>query len=130
MPLSDLWIATLTSTRSDSGSDSDMVGIINQNGIDIIHENLGFGRTTTGGGKLYHLEQIAEAGFEPDQNYYMRMGIRGDDAWRPDLIAAWGERDGTGNVVPLAYDSELDIVLSTDSSEGRISLPVRQIIGG
>ena len=57
----------------------------------------------------------------------MRIGIRGDDAWRPRIIAAWCERFTTGNVVLLGYDEEITQVLSTDSSEGNISLPLRQI---
>ncbi|MBA3424335.1 MAG: hypothetical protein H0U04_07260 [Rubrobacter sp.] len=60
----------------------------------------------------------------------MRIGTRGSDAWRPSVIAAWCERFTTGNVVPLGYDEVIETVLSTDSSEGRISLPVRQIVGG
>jgi hypothetical protein len=127
--LSDLWVATLTSTRSDSGSDSDLVVIVNQNGNDVVHRNLGFGAVETGGGKLYR-HDVADGAVDPDQDFYMRIGTRGDDAWRPVLIASWGERETTRNVVPLRYDEEMDILLSTDSSEGRISLPLRKVAGG
>jgi hypothetical protein len=119
----NLWVATLTSALGDSGSDSDLVVIMNQDGIDVVHRNLEFGAVDTGGGKLYE-HDIAEARVLP-QDFYMRIGTRGSDAWRPQVIAAWCERFTTGNVVPLGYDEKLDQVLSTDSSEGRISLPVR-----
>jgi len=123
-----LWVATLTSTESDSGSDSELVVIMNQGDIDVVHRDLGFGDAETGGGKLY-AHDISEAQVLPE-NFYMRIGTRGSDAWRPTHIAAWCERFTTGNVVPLGYDQEIETVLSTDSSEGRISLPVRPIQGG
>lgn len=47
--LSDLWVATLTSTLEDSGSDSDLVVIMNQNNLDAVHRNLAFGPADTGG---------------------------------------------------------------------------------
>jgi hypothetical protein len=121
----NLWVATLTSTLSDSGTDSELVVIMNQNGLDVVHRDLSFGDVETGGGKLYR-HDIAEQQVLP-QDYYMRLGIRGSDAWRPRVVAAWGERFTTGNVVPLGYDENLDTILSTDTDEGRISLPVRQL---
>lgn len=125
----DLWIATLTSTRSDSGSDDELVVIMNQNGLDTVHRDLGFGDSATGGGKLYS-HDISESQFDPALAFYMRIGIRGSDAWKPQVIAAWGERDDTGAIVALGYDETVDILLSTDSSEGRISLPLPPIATG
>ncbi|MGI8843328.1 MAG: hypothetical protein ACR2HZ_06495 [Gemmatimonadaceae bacterium] len=124
----NLWLATLTSNLSDSGTDDELVVIVNQNGLDVVHRDLGFGDVATGGGKLYR-HDISEDQVLP-QNYYMRIGTRGDDAWRPRMIAAWCERFTNGNIVPLGYDESIDTILSTDSSEGRISLPVRQIGAG
>jgi hypothetical protein len=121
-------VATLTSNRSDSGTDSELVVIMNKNDVDVVHRDLGFGEVSTGGGKLY-LHHIEESQVLP-QDYYMRIGIRGDDAWRPAVIAAWCERFTTGNVVPLGYDQLIDTVLSTDTDEGRISMPLRHIGGG
>ena len=60
----------------------------------------------------------------------MRIGIRGDDAWRPRMITAWCDRFTSGAIVPLGYDEEMEVVLSTDLSEGRISLPLRQVTPG
>jgi len=121
----DLWVATLTSTLSDSGSESELVVIMNQNEVDVVHRDLRFGSAETGGGKLYK-HDVSEAQVLPE-DYYMRVGIRGSDAWRPSMIAAWCERFTTGRVVPLGYDETIDTILSTDSSEGRISLPLRAI---
>jgi len=121
----NLWVATLTSDASDSGTDGERVVIMNQNQIDVVHRNLGFGPADTGGGNL-HRHDVSDLGILPD-NYYMRSGIRGDDAWRPTMIVAWCERFTTGNVVLLGYDEKITQVLSADASEGRISVPLRQI---
>jgi hypothetical protein len=123
--IGNLWIATLTRTRRDSGTKSELVVIMNQNELDVVHRDLGFGSKETGGANL-HRHDISEQQVLPE-NYYMRIGTRGADLWRPSVIAAWGERFTTGNVVPLGYDEVIETVLSTDSSEGRISLPVRPI---
>ena len=124
----NLYVASLTSTLRDSGSDSELVVIMNQGGLDVVHRDLGFGGSETGGGKLYR-HNISESQVVPE-NYYMRIGIRGDDAWRPRMITAWCQRFTSGAIVPLGYDEQLEVVLSTDSSEGRISLPLRQITPG
>jgi hypothetical protein len=124
----NLWVATLTSTLSDSGTESELVVIMNQNGLDVVHRDLGFGDVATGGGKLYR-HDIAESQVVP-ASYYMRLGTRGSDAWKPRVIAAWCERFTSGNIVPLGYDELVGTTLSTDSDEGRISLPVRQVPGG
>ena len=120
----NLWIATLTSTRRHAESKSKLVVIMNQNGLDVVHRDLG-GTIEKGGGRLYRLG-ISEQKVLPE-NYYMRIGTRGSDLWRPSVIAAWAERFTTGNVVPLGYDQEIDAILSADSTEGRTSLPLRQI---
>jgi hypothetical protein len=90
--------------------------------------DLGFGDVETAGGKLYR-HNIAASQVVPE-DYYMRIGIRGDDAWRPSVVTAWCQRFTSGAIVPLGYDEELDVVLSTDPSEGRISLPLRTITPG
>jgi hypothetical protein len=120
----NLWIATLTRTPRHSGSKSKLVVIMNQNGLDVVHRDLG-GSIETGGGRLYRSE-ISEQQVLPE-NYYMRIGIRGSDLWRPTVIGAWAERFTSGNVVTLGYDQEIGTILSSDSSEGRISLPLRQV---
>jgi hypothetical protein len=87
--LRNLWIATLTRTRRHSGSRSKLVVIMNQNGRDVVHDDVG-GETGTGGGRLYRLEISAQTAVP--ENYYMRIGTRGSDLWRPTVIAAWAER--------------------------------------
>jgi predicted RNA-binding protein len=74
-----LWVATLTSTRSDSGSESELVVIVNQDELDVVHRDLGiFGSVETGGGKVYRID-ISEARVLPENYYYMRIGTRGSE---------------------------------------------------
>lgn len=127
----NLWVATLTKTEAeagpDSGSEDKIVLIMNQADLDVVHRDIG-AAGVTGGGALSRSD-ISESRVLPE-NYYVRIGTRGADAWRPSMIAAWCERFTTGNIVPLGYDEKLDTVLSTDASEGRISLPLRRIDRG
>ena len=83
----NLYVASLTSTLPDFGSDSELVVIMNRGGLDVVHRDLGFGGTETGGGKLYR-HNISELQVPPE-DYYLRIGTRGDDAWRPNMITAW-----------------------------------------
>ena len=76
--------------------------------LDVVHRDLGFGDVETGGGKLYR-PNIAESQIVPE-DYYMRIGIRGSDAWRPSVVTACGQRFTSGAIVPLGYDEELDVV--------------------
>jgi hypothetical protein len=118
----NLWVASLTSAGSNSGTDSELVVIMNQAQVDVVHRDLGFGPIDRGGGKLYS-HDISDSQVVPD-DYYLRIGIRGDDAWRPQMIAAWCERFTSGSVVPLGYNEAINMTLSTDSDEGRISVPL------
>jgi hypothetical protein len=119
----NIWVATLTSNSSDAGTDSETVFIMNKGGLDVVHQDMQlFREVATGGGSLTILD-VAESQILPE-DFYLRIGIRGDDAWRPELILAWCQRFTSGNIVPLGYNQIIGQTLSTDSSEGRISLPL------
>lgn len=122
-----LVVATLTSNREDSGTERNkLVFIMNQNGLDVVHQDLwSSGRVDTGSGTVYGIDP-SERQVRPE-NYYMRIGTRSTDAWKPSIIAVWCKRFTAGEIVPLGYDEEINTVLSSDWTEGRISLPVRQI---
>src|SRR5215207_4559675 len=127
--LRNVWVATLTSNTEDAGTDSETVFIMNKLNLDVIHRDLTLEREVAKGGGSISWFDVSESQIIPD-DYYLRVGIRGDDAWKPEVIAAWCERFTTGNIVPLGYSEELTTWLSTDSSEGRISLPLPPIAGG
>jgi len=121
----NLWVASLTSDAPDSDTDNERVVIINKNEIDVVHQNLLFHVADRGGGNLHRLD-ISDLAVLPE-NYYMRIGIRGDDAWRPTMIVAWCERFTGGEVVLLGYDEKITQILSTDPSEGHLELPLKLI---
>ncbi|HYE37529.1 hypothetical protein [Methylocaldum sp.] len=125
----NLWVATLTSNSSDAGTESETVFIMNQEGLDVVHRDMELFRSVATGGGSFTILDVAESQILPE-NYYLRIGIRGSDAWRPEVIVAWCERFTSGNIVPLGYEEQSDITLSTDASEGRISLPLRPVVPG
>lgn len=125
----NIWVATLTSNSEDAGTDSETVFIMNKGGLDVVHRDMRLFREVAEGGGSFTIMDVAESQILPE-NYYLRVGIRGDDAWRPDVIAAWCQRFTSGNIVPMGYNERLNQTLSTDSSEGRISLPLPLAVPG
>jgi hypothetical protein len=60
----------------------------------------------------------------------VRMEILGDDAWVPEDIFVWGEQLIDGAPVPVALETEIQTVMSTDPNEGKVGLPLRLIPQG
>lgn len=127
-----VWTAMLTRNAPGSaGTDSRIVLIINQDGRDRLHHT--FPDTCQndqerGQANLYEVA-VSQNGVEPDQlnNSSIRIGIRGDDQWRPEHAVVWGQRVTGGAVIPLAIETGLGARLSTDTGEGRLSLPLRRV---
>jgi hypothetical protein len=127
--LRNVWIAALTRTGTDAGTEGQAVLIMNKGDLDVIHQDVDLLREAADGGGSIFWEDFSESQIIPE-NYYLRVGIRGDDAWRPEVIAVWGERFTSRNIVPLGYCEGMTTWLSTDASEGRISMPVPQPVPG
>ena len=125
----NIWVATLTKNSSDAGTDSQTVFIMNKGGLDIVHRDMQLLREVDRGGGSFTIIDVSESQILPE-NYYLRIGTRGDDAWLPGVIAVWCQRFSSGNIVPLGYNEQLNQALSTDSSEGRISLPLPLVTTG
>jgi len=129
-----IWTAMLTRNVSQSATDSRPVLIMNEDGFDRLHHT--FGETPQddqeqGEANLYEVS-VASQRITPENlnNSSIRMGIRGDDAWRPEHILVWGERFTGGSIVPIAVETGLTTTLSTDASEGRLSVPLRKVALG
>ena len=118
----NLWVATLTSNSTDAGTESETVFIMNKGDLDVVHRDMELFREVAKGGGSLTILDVAKSQIIPE-DYYLRVGIRGDDAWRPELILAWCERFTTGNIVPLGYDEQITTTLSTDSSRGASRYP-------
>ncbi len=121
----------LTENTSDAGTDSSIVLIMNENGIDKLHHT--FGDTSqrdqeTGQANLY-VVNVSLKNIIPDNlnNSSIRVGIRGDDAWRPERFVVWGQRYSDGAIIPLGIETSPNVVISADKNEGPISFPIRRV---
>ena len=151
--LHTLWAGMVTRVDDDSGTDSSIVLIINETGgkPDLLHHT--FPDTTqsdleTGQANVYAITQeeiqapLGESPlFSAEQlnESSVRVGIRGNDLWRPEAFFVWGEQND-GLIIPLALTMDLDrqvvghvlngIVLSTDPSEGKTSFALGRVRPG
>ncbi len=144
--LKTVWFGMLTDDSDDSGTDSPIVLIINVTGgrFDVLHRTFPDTAQADQEQGQANLYEITEDDFEPqafvgatvdpqDLNASsIRIGIRGEDMWRPKSVFIWGEQKD-GLIVPLALNTELqgqlgiagqliDVRLSTDAGEGKLSI--------
>lgn len=148
--LQKIWVAMLTSNSPNSGTNNETVLIINEDGRDRLHHT--FGDTSQrdqekGEANLYHLDISESSRFEritPANltNSSVRIGIRGDDAWAPEHYFVWGESaEDPNTIIPIAMENHINVItsnrvgpdpvfISSDRSEGNISLPLRLIRTG
>ncbi len=129
-----LYVGIRTHNTKDSGTNKRIVQIINRNGTDLLHHT--FPDTSQsdlekGKANLYRVK-FDEPGIEPEgfTDSSFRIGIRGNDLWRPEHLFLWGALGEVTEVVPLAVETDLDVTLSTDESEGVLSVPVRLVESG
>jgi len=125
-----LWVAHLNRNRDDAGSDSAINLTINVGGEDVLDHNfsqdLGQGEAYLNGGAALETP-FDTAGLT---NASVRVGVRGDDAWSPRELLVFGhslEEFQTGTAVPIAMESGLSGWLSTDPSEGALTIPLRRV---
>lgn len=140
----------LTSNSSNAGTDNETVLIINEDGRDRLHHTF---RDTSqrdqekGEANLYYLDISESSRFEritPANltNSSVRIGIRGDDAWAPEHYFVWGESaENPNTIIPIAMENHINeitsnrvgpdpVFISSDKSEGNISLPLRLVRTG
>jgi hypothetical protein len=121
-----------TRSTANSGTDSRIALILNQGGFADVLEHT-FGDTgqhdlETGQANLYALNVLqADISLFSLTNSSIRIGIRGDDLWRPEDIFVWGQSSLNGAVLPLAIATNIQSALSTDANEGALSLPVQRV---
>lgn len=142
MPLIDrIWLATLTRNKSNAGSDTSGLNlIVNSDGVDIFDGTLPFLRESGGNlGPDTGLLARAQAGLSDRKldspieiggltNSSIRVGIRTDDAWGPEQLLVFGQSERS--LLPLGMETDLKEWLSTQSSEGKLSVPVRLVGAG
>ncbi len=139
MALERLWLGMVTKNTSNSGTDSSIVLIINQDSTfgDSLHHT--FPDTSQidqgrGGANLYELDLTTTAAVPIDPSRLndssVRVGIRGPDQWKPEYIVTWGIDAKTQSVTAIGMRHEPDTKLSTNENEGNISLPIRKMRTG
>lgn len=144
-----LRVGMLTDDSRHAGTDSRIVLIIKEAGSrhDVLHYT--FPDTAQrdqerGQANLYevnrdefiHLFSPGVIDTEKLDSSSFRVGIRGNDLWRPKSFVIWGE-DDEGAIIPLAIDTNLQpqgtfgppgaVTLSTDASEGKLSFPLPRV---
>jgi hypothetical protein len=139
-----IWLATLTKNIDDAGTDAGKLNVtINVDGEDVLDTDFGFMNddgplagglgpdTSWLGDRQAGISDLTlESPIESTQltNSSVRVGIRDDDAWAPKQVFLFGH--GERRVVPLALELEVDRWMSTDSGEGRLTMPVRTVAVG
>ena len=128
-----LWLAYLNRNIDDAGSDNTINLTINVDGEDVLDRNFG---SNFGDGEAY-LNGGSQLDTPFDSatltNSSVRIGVRGDDAWAPGDILVFGHSLAefqSGVAVPLAIETGLTDFLSTDPSEGPLTVPLRRVDPG
>ena len=133
MQINRLWTAMLTRESRDSETDSSIHVSVNTNGVERLNHTFPDTQQTDqerGIANLYDVD-VTDNGIQSEQltDSSIRLGINGDDAWRPQHVFVFGEgvtRPGVNETQAVAIETEID-TLSTDPSEGPSSVPLHLV---
>jgi hypothetical protein len=135
--IDQVFLATLTKNVEDAGTESTLHLNININGSDVVNHDLWFEAGPFGnvGGQKERANAgigIPIGGIQPFEsnrmtNSSVQVGIRGDDAWAPRHLFLIGREVNSHRYFPLAIETDLNLWLSTDTSEGHLTTPVRLV---
>lgn len=153
--LGHFWLGTITDGSRNAGTDSSVVLIISagRDRSDKLHYTLPDTSQSDLEGNQANIYEVNEDQivdtFAPGRidtdelnTESIRLGIRGDDAWKPLAVFVWGrEKRDEGQVVPMGLVTNLqpgisfagtlaNVTLSTDADEGAISFRVPQVKPG
>jgi hypothetical protein len=134
MQINRLWTAMLTRESRDSETDSSIHLSVNTNGVERLNHAFSDTQQTDqerGIANLYDVD-VTDNGIQSEQltDSSIRLGINGDDAWRPQHVFVFGEgvtRPGVNETQAVAIETEIDTTLSTDASEGPSSVPLHLV---
>jgi hypothetical protein len=153
--LGHFWLGTITDGSRFAGTDSSVVLIISggRDRADRLHHTFPDTSQSDFEGNQANIYEVnedqIEDAFVPGRidtdeltTESIRLGIRGDDTWKPQAVFVWGrEQRDEGQVVPLGLVTSLragisiggtlaNVDLSTDADEGAISFRVPQVTPG
>ncbi len=141
--INKLWLATLTKNKDDAETDTSRLNLtVNIDGRDAVDRDFGFlagsgwlsggfgpdkGWLGRGATAISEQKETLEAPFDTTAltNSSIRLGIRSDDAWAPHHAILLGSAQR--QVIALAMETEIDHWLSTDTTEGKLSIPMRLV---
>ena len=147
-----LWLATLTKNEDDAGTGENKLNLtIDIDGEDVLDKDFAFltGSGLSGGlgpdsGWLDDGQAAISGGSYDDPgetvpspidsglltNSSVRLGIRDDDAWGPEHVLLFGRtlpQWQPSQIIAFAMETDLAHWLSTDTSEGKLTMPIRLV---
>jgi hypothetical protein len=128
-----LWLATLTKDEHNADTDAERHNLtVNIDGVDVADMHFyasswGRGRASVSGGVHGIPAEPLATPFESNllTNSSIRLGIRVDDAWGPRDVLVLGSTER--QVIALAMETDVERWLSSDRSEGKLTMPVRLV---
>lgn len=120
-----LTLAALTRDLNDAGSPDRLNVTINVDGIDVVVADF-VADHPDAQGYLRRAEAVVSFDSDTLTNSSVRIGNRGDDAWAPQHILLFGHTTRE-SVVPIAMETDLTEWLSSDASEGALTVPLRLV---
>ena len=134
MPIFDnLFLAVLTKNEDDAGTSSDFNVTVNIDGEDVLDKDYDSDLDQAEAGLMGFGPLPAPLDTTGLTNSSIRLGIRDDDAWGPQDVLLFGQVQADflpRRTVALAMETDLTRWLSTDSSEGLLTMPVRLVSPG
>ena len=117
-----LSLVALTRSTSNAGSGDVLNVTIDIDGNDVVDENF-WQERETGQGSFDEAEHtINNLETTHLTNSSIRLGTRGDDAWRPQHVVLLGRNAFVH--FPFAMVTDSQVTLSTDTDEGHLSMPL------
>lgn len=155
--IEELWIATLTKTDEDAGTETEHLTVtVNVGGIDVVDQEIsflatdgwlrsGFGPDDVGwleegqaaisgdvqAGQVFGLRLETPIDSAELTNSSIRVGSRSDDAWAPQQVLVLGSINTADefkrSMVAVAMETDLERWVSTDADEGKLTFPIRLV---
>jgi hypothetical protein len=142
VPIIDkLFLAVLTRDNEDAGSNSFLNVVVDIDGNDVVSHDVVYlppFDIKRGNAGILPVADTTSRPIRFDSasltNSSVRVEITDDDAWEPQHAFLVGRTDPLSTEVvqwiPLAIELDINIWLSTDTSEGRVSMPLRHVRSG
>lgn len=128
-----LFLAVLTKNKDDAGTSNIFNLTVNVAGDDVLDTDFDRDVDDAAAEVIWKNELPAPFDSSGLTNSSIRLGIRDDDAWAPQEVLLFGQAEPDfqpGRMVALAMESDLQHWLSTDSSEGNLTMPLRLVSPG